>query len=991
MTPEDWQRVRPILESALELDSSSRAAFLEGACANSFLRREVESLIASHEQAHTYALEPGSRLASRHLDEAQFRLSAGKRIGPYEVLAEIAVGGMGAVYRAIRADGQYRQQVALKIVRSELGAEYTATRFRNERQILASLDHPNIAKILDGGTTADGLPYFVMEFIDGLPITEYCDQHKLSVDERLKIFRAVCSAVHYAHQHLVIHRDIKPGNILVTSEGVPKLLDFGIAKILDPTLLPESAAVTQTGLWVMTPEYASPEQLRGEAITTAVDLYSLGLILYELLTGHRVYRLASLLPHEIARAILETDPEKPSIAVERKDDIPEQGKEKSPLTPEIISSLRADSPEKLSQRISGDLDNVVLKAIRKEPRERYNSVDQFSEDIRRHLEHLPVLARDSTVAYRCRKYILRHKVGVSAAALVLLSLLTGIVLTLREARIATAQSTKAERRFQDVRALANSLMFDVYDSIQDLPGATPARKIIVEKALQYLDGLAGESQGDPSLQRELAAAYKRIGDVQGYVFNANLGDTTAALGSYEKALAIRKSLWSSEAGNVEDALALAEAFRLVSQTQMEANDLSAALENAQKTVELVEPLRKSDSNDAAVLLEFIVDCQAVANIESNVELSSLGNNAIATVFRRKQLDAAEQLASLDPGGDRGEGNLAIALTSLGDQLWQGGERAAPMQYYSRARTIFNRIAQHSERKRARATYLLNLVRASIAYAELANGELDKALATARETTGSIEKLSQEDPSDAQSAKSVADDYVMLADLESRSGRAQASSADINKAAKLITRLVGPGPKDMTGLNTLTGLYLAQGALASRSRDGIGALKSYDAAIAVFSQLQSSSGNNAGAREHLAATYNMVGRVQMKQKNFEAAAVSFNRARALSNLEWAVGNANAQEPYTIADADTGLGDIEATLGADARKDRKSRADHWQQAVSWYERSLATWGAVKEPGLVSPDMFDAVPPSLVARQLALAKVALSGLTVVQETPGVVTHRR
>lgn len=580
MTPEEWQRVRPILEFALELESAKRPAYLDGACADPSLRHEVESLIAVHEQAGTGFLNSAAVPGFVPPDEARFRLLPGKRMGAYEILEEIAQGGMGAVYRAIRADGQYRQQVALKIVRADLGAELTATRFRNERQILASLDHPNIAKILDGGTTADGLPYFVMELIDGLPITDYCDRHKLSIDARLTIFRAVCSAVHYAHQHLVIHRDIKPTNILITAEGVPKLLDFGIAKILDPNLLPENVTMTAVGLWMMTPEYASPEQFRGEAITTATDVYSLGLVLYELLTGHRAYRFPSRMPHEIARSVLETEPDKPSTVIRRK--------EEAAPTPELVSSLRADSPEKLHRRLVGDLDNIVLKAIRKEPRERYNSADQLFEDIRRHLDALPVLARTGTVAYRCRKYVLRHKVGVAAATLVFLSLLTGIVLTMREARIARANQLRAEQRFNDVRTLANSLMFDIHDSIKDLPGATPARKLLVQRALKYLDSLATEAGSDPSLQRELAVAYERIGDVQGHPFNANLGDMAGALVSYRKALAIRESLAKSNGNREEDQLGLSNDFERVGLCLQGSGDYNGALENFRKAFALFE-------------------------------------------------------------------------------------------------------------------------------------------------------------------------------------------------------------------------------------------------------------------------------------------------------------------------------------------------------------------------------------------------------------------
>jgi len=583
MTPEEWQRVRPILESALELPAANRPAFLDTACTDSSLRREVESLILSHEQAGTDSLRSLS-IPDFVSEEARFSLPPGKRIGAYQILEEIAQGGMGAVYRAIRADGQYKQQVALKIVRADIGAVMTASRFRNERQILASLDHPNIARMLDGGATADGLPYLVMEFIDGLPITEYCDRRKVTVEGRLQLFRTVCSAVHYAHQHLVIHRDIKPGNILITSEGVPKLLDFGIAKILDPDSLRGNLTLTSAGLLVMTPEYASPEQLQGKTITTATDVYSLGLVLYELLAGRRAYRFTTGMPYEVARAVLETDPEKPSAAI-RRVERPEQGlQEKAPLTPEGISSLRGDSVEKLERSLSGDLDNIVLKAIRKESNLRYSSADQLSEDIRRHVENLPVLARKSTVAYRCRKYIARHKVGMASAALIAISLLAGIISATREARIARANQLRAEQRFNDVRKLANSLMFEIHDSIKDLPGATKARKILASDAQQYLDSLSREATGDPSLEHDMAAAYDRLGDVYGYMGAANLGDFAAASQSYAKALAIRESLAAANPKDVNCQLELADEYFRVEFIQRSMSDFADALKTSERAL-----------------------------------------------------------------------------------------------------------------------------------------------------------------------------------------------------------------------------------------------------------------------------------------------------------------------------------------------------------------------------------------------------------------------
>jgi len=541
MTPEQWQRVRPILESALELDPVGRSAFLDQACADRTLRDEVESLIASHEQAGTEVLNPASSPTLNLDEETRFRLPPGKRIGAYEILEEIAVGGMGAVYRAVRADGQYKQQVALKIVRSELGAELTTSRFKNERQILASLNHPNIAKILDGGATPDGVPYFVMELVEGQRIDNYCDAHKLTTTERLNLFLPICSAVQYAHQHLIIHRDIKPGNILVNAEGVPKLLDFGIAKILESSDVSNQVEQTISLVRLLTPEYASPEQIKGEPITTASDVYSLGVVLYELLTGCAPYNVPARTPHELSRAVCETEPERPSMAVLRQEPSAKEG-ERTPVNDSSLPSMREGSPEKLSKRLRGDLDNIVLMALRKEPPRRYASVEQFAQDIRRHIDHLPVIARQDTFSYRSSKFIARHKTGVAVATLVTIALLSATGITIRQARIARAERVRAERRFNDVRSLANSLIFDIHDGISQLPGSTPVRELLVNKALLYLDSLSQEASGDSSLQRELANAYDRVAGLQWSTDFANRGDISGALRSRRKALVIRESL-----------------------------------------------------------------------------------------------------------------------------------------------------------------------------------------------------------------------------------------------------------------------------------------------------------------------------------------------------------------------------------------------------------------------------------------------------------------
>src|SRR5437762_2150810 len=437
VTPERWKRVEAVFEQALELPQGQRAAFLQENCnSDAEVRREVESLLNSHERAGNFIDQPSLFFADDTLRDNGSTLQAAELIGSYRIVRELGRGGMGTVYLAERADEKYKKRVAIKLIKRGMDTDAVLRHFRNERQILAGFDHPNIARLFDGGTTDDGLPYFVMEYVEGLPINEYCAAYKISLVDRLKLFREVCAAVSYAHRHTVIHRDIKMSNILVTSEGTPKLLDFGIAKILQPGIESE-ALMTMTGVRPMTPEYASPEQVRGEPVTTASDVYSLGVVLYELLTGRLPYHFTSRSPSDVAREITNTEPPRPST---------------------VVSNNNQQSEITNQKFLRGDLDNIVLMALRKEPERRYQSVEQFSEDIGRHLAARPVLARKDTVGSRAGKFVRRNKVATAAASSVSFSLLSGIVATTWEAQRAKAEKARAERRFNDVRQLAHSVL-----------------------------------------------------------------------------------------------------------------------------------------------------------------------------------------------------------------------------------------------------------------------------------------------------------------------------------------------------------------------------------------------------------------------------------------------------------------------------------------------------------------------------------------------------
>jgi eukaryotic-like serine/threonine-protein kinase len=468
MTPDGWDRAKELFEAALELDPSERASFLAKNCHDASLKQQVEKLLIDYQAAGSFLDNPAAEIqmeevlplhppSEEHLATAKSAEVedplVGRRLGAYKLVRRIGQGGMAAVFLAIRADDAYQKEVAVKLVHPGLDSQEVLGRFRNERQTLAGLDHPNIVRLLDGGSTQEGLPFLVMEYVQGSPIDEYCDQHKLSVDERLRLFCEVCDAVQYAHEKLVIHRDLKPSNILVVADGTPKLLDFGIAKVLNPEPSAQSSLATQTSLRCMTPAYASPEQMHGKSVTPETDVYSLGVVLYELLTGHRPYRLTQHSPAEIERVICEQEPETPSRAISRVEkDISPDGK---PITktPELVSLIREGQPDKLRRRLRGDLDNIVLKALQKEPRQRYDSVAEFSRDIDRHLQHRPVKARPSTFAYRVSKFARRHKPEVSVGLAVLIVIAVAASLALNTAGLRPRLGRDSSRTIQSLAVI----------------------------------------------------------------------------------------------------------------------------------------------------------------------------------------------------------------------------------------------------------------------------------------------------------------------------------------------------------------------------------------------------------------------------------------------------------------------------------------------------------------------------------------------------------
>jgi non-specific serine/threonine protein kinase/serine/threonine-protein kinase len=634
MNPDRWQRLEDLFHATLERPPAEREAFLTDACAgDQELRKDVERLLRADEEASAFvdsAAAGVERLAATVLPD-------GRQVGAYRIVRELGRGGMGSVYLGERADAQFDMRVAIKLIKRGMDTDAVLERFRHERQILAALEHPNIARLLDGGTTDEGLPYFVMEYVDGQPIDEYSRAHHLTLEQRLDLFRQVCAAVSYAHQNLVVHRDIKPSNILVTADGVPKLLDFGIAKLLesgDDAL----TLATEAGRQVMTPQYASPEQLRGERVTTISDVYGLGVLLYELLAGARPYDVVGKSQEEITQIVTGSDVVRPSVMASR------------------------GSDDVLARRLRGDLDTIVLTAMRTNPAERYASVALLADDVRRYVEGLPVVARGDSWTYRTARFIRRRKLGVAAAAAILISLGGGVIATSWQARVARAERVRAERRFADVRRLSTSFLFEFHDAIATLPGSTKARLLLVSKALEYLDSLAAEASGDRELQQELAAAYDKVGDVQGNPGAANLGDIEGAIKSYEKAEAIRKTLASESPdalqarvdmavstmrigyayfarGGVQQAVerfrealrtredayvagvpskvearaALAETTARLCTTLIAVGDVPGAIENCRRNLDLTEELLKERPDNQTILVMHAVNATGLGN------------------------------------------------------------------------------------------------------------------------------------------------------------------------------------------------------------------------------------------------------------------------------------------------------------------------------------------------------------------------------------------
>jgi len=666
MSHNRWSRIEELFDRVADLPPEDRIPVLERESGgDATLLREVLALL-DHDKPSAIA-EVIEGLALTPPPESTFE---GRAIGPYRIVREIGRGGMGIVFEAIRNDGEFEKRVALKIATHGLYSDEFLPRFRNERQILAQLEHPHIARLLDGGATPEGIPFFAMEYIDGEPIDRYAETHHLPLTERIRLFLQVCEAVEYAHRHLVVHRDLKPGNILV-ADGFARLLDFGIAKLATGS----SGATTNLGATPLTPDYCSPEQLRGEAVTARTDVYSLGLILYKLLTGEPGQTADMSSPLALDRSICQTIPVAPS------------------------NRAAAAGNRPLARQLAGDLDTIVLVSIEKDPARRYQSVSALAGDLQRYLDGTPIHARPNTALYRATRFAQRHWVGLAAVAAVILALTIGLVAT-------AYQAQRAERRFRQVRKIANTLLDDIEVSIRELPGSVKAREVVVRTAVEYLDALLKEAGGNTALQTEVADGYVRIAGIAYNIARPSLNRPDDASRYLQQAKTILDSLHRSHPDDARISMSTIAAYRALGIFLLDTGRRADALSHIERAMELGEAAIAAHPDNPDLLNEMVFACndrvarfystndsrkQIVRHLELAERLLKLrgdspdaldqfglansqagkarafeGDDDAALLYFRRNVDIQTKLVALRPDSNNTRRNLSIAWVNVGD-------------------------------------------------------------------------------------------------------------------------------------------------------------------------------------------------------------------------------------------------------------------------------------------------------------------------------------
>jgi non-specific serine/threonine protein kinase/serine/threonine-protein kinase len=775
MQPDRWQRVKEIFAGALDRPAVERPGFVRQACrADSELHAEVISLLQAHDESGAFIEQPAIERIG--LARAEFVIDwQGKRLGSYRIVSELGRGGMSHVYKAVRDDDQYYKEVAIKLLRPGLDSHSLLERLRAERQMLAELSHPNIAQLLDGGVTESGAPYIVMEYIEGQPIDVYCEERSLGIKQRLELMRTLCAAVHYVHQHLMVHGDLKTNNILVTDDGVIKLLDFGIARLLKGNTAAENHETVATRVIALTPAYASPEQVRGESITTASDVYSLGVLLYRMLAGTLPFAvLPELFGWEAAASFAEQDPRLPSEA----------------------AAAGNSAYRRLARELRGDLDAIVMKALSKNPDDRYGSAEHFAEDLRRYLRRRPVHARPDKPLYRIGKLVQRHKAATVSTSLFALALVGGIVTTSWQAHIARGERARAERHLTEIRKLTNTYLRDVYDAAVDLPGATAIRKLLVENSLKHIAALEGEAQDSLQFQRELAWAYQKFGDVQGDYLGANLGDTEGAVQSYRHALRLRQAV-AGRSNTMQDLAELLRSHIALSELLYAQSKLPESLEHAEAAIAIGERLlampgaTNVERRDAAAAL--MVFGTNVSAVDSERSLQSL----------RRALPIFERIFSEDSSSVSARSDMGLAHGRIAFTYMRAAQPEKAVEQYLKASEYVEGLIREYPLDAAVLRFGA-FVHVNLGEAYNRTGRTDAALKALHVALERVEHLQQSDPANEQAPLAVA--YVLnhLSDSYLLENEPPTALTHLHRAAALIAKAPPAKPTDIAEVRLLAG-------------------------------------------------------------------------------------------------------------------------------------------------------------------------------------------
>lgn len=837
----DRERVKALFADALELPSTERLAFVEQNCkGDQVLANEVISLLEAADSTRNLIEEYRIDVRSQLVENGNN--SVGLRFGNYEIVREIGHGGMGTVFLAKRADGEFEQTVALKLVRQSIADSAIIERFRQERQILATLGHPNIAALLDGGISDKGEPFIAMEYVEGLPLNEYAESTRLSVADKLRLFLKVCSAVAFAHRNLVVHRDIKPSNIIVSTNGEPKLLDFGLAKAFDV-----GNENTHTAVFAFTPAYASPEQITGRPISTSSDIYSLGVVLYELLTGNKPHEVDNKSYDEVLETISVHQPTPPSSVVE-------------------MDAARDDRI--LVRMLKGDIDNIVLMALRKEPERRYRTVEDLADDIERHLGGLPVAARPNTVGYIAGKFLKRNRLAVASAGIVLLSLITGLAFALWQANVARQERDRAEKRFQDVRQLSNSLIFEIAPKIERLQGSTEARELLVKRALTYLDSLAAESRSDASLSSELADAYRKIGDLQGNPRKPNLSDFTGAIESYTKSIELIRQLPSSDANDRREA----ESRRELATILFTQGETKRSIEESQNSIAIIERLIAASPADRTLLMS-----RVAAEIGLGYTYAKNNQYEIAIPTYNNVLS---QLEYLD-GNDAEVMRLrAICTSYLSNALSWDGKQDEAEAVTTKAETLARELEAKFPTDATMQKTVFEIYSLSSSNYETIKNDISMRYT---ELAYSVAKRSAElDQFDTQAkqnlAKAISRQGIVLVLLKNT----DEGIAKLRNAEAAFKDLIAREPRNRIYQDDLGRLYTRLGDAQKFASNLPAALAEYKRSAELFKALADADEKNAVARRDWAQALKSVGITERKLGQNEQALASLTLTMQIVN-------------------------------------------------------------------------------------------------------------